>query len=76
MQEWFDDTLVAIMAQRGGRYRVLELPARQADVIPSRRTFTSAEQAEDFISDQYPSALVVPIEDVREEAKRRAVVTR
>jgi hypothetical protein len=76
MQQWEDDTLVAISSERGGRYRVLELPARSGRVHPSRRTFPAYEQAEDYINDQYPSALVVPIEDIQEEKKRRAVSAR
>jgi len=71
MNEWEDDTLVAIEIKDNGTCKVLELPARQTNVITSRRTFASWDAAEGYIDDQYPGALAVQAEDVRAEARNR-----
>jgi len=74
MNEWQDETLVAIESQRNGKYKVLELPARQTDVLTSRRSFKDHEQAETYIDDQYPTAMSVQIEDIQEEKSRRQAI--
>jgi hypothetical protein len=72
MNQWDDDTLVAIYVQDNGKYKVVELPARQSSTVMSRKTFSTYEQAEQYIDDQYPTALCVQPEDIREEQTRRA----
>lgn len=72
MHEWEDETLVAIETQADGRYKVLELPARQVRVIRYHKLFTAYEKAEEHIADQYSRALTVQCEDIDEEQRRRA----
>jgi hypothetical protein len=75
MNEWFNETLVTIQTATSGRYRVVELPAKSTATHTSRRRFKSAEQAEDYIQEQYPGALVVQPEDITEEIERRKQCT-
>lgn len=69
MNQWEDDLLVAIKSVRNG-YKVVELPPRQANTVTSSQVF-DYEQAEAYIADQYPTATIVPIEDIEEETWRR-----
>lgn len=71
MNQWEDDLLVAIHALDINKFKVLELPPRQSRLIVSRRTFTTYEQAESYVDDQYPTALAVQSHDITDEAKRR-----
>ena len=72
MSEWYDDTLVAILYMHHGRYKVLELPARQTTTVTSRRSFREYEVAEEYMVEQYPTALRVQVEDIAEEVRLRA----
>jgi len=69
--QWQDEDLVSIQALPNGRYRVLELPPRQTDIFPSRKTFAGYEQAEHYIDHQYPHALAVQCEDIQQEQHNR-----
>jgi hypothetical protein len=71
MFQWQDETLVAIFFNEKGRYGVMELPARQTEIITSRRSFRDIESAEAFVADQYPNALVVRKSDILDEGEAR-----
>lgn len=71
MDQWEDDTLVAIKSVRNGQYKVMELPARQTTIITYSKPFNDYEQAEQFIEEQYSTAITVPVEDIEEEVQRR-----
>jgi hypothetical protein len=70
MQEWFDTTLIAIHWD-GAQFKVLELPARQARVITSKKSFPTLDRADMYISEQYSGATAVPYEDIQAEAGHR-----
>jgi hypothetical protein len=59
MHQWQDDTLVATKITGSGKFKVIELPARETEVITSRRTFSTIGKAEAWMLDQYPTATVV-----------------
>lgn len=67
MNQWHDDTLVAIKALDNGAFKVVELPARQARVITSRRSFKTYEAAQAYIADQYPQASEFSADDLELE---------
>lgn len=70
--QWFDETLVALKPLADGNYKVVELPARYTELYTSERTFTSEEQAESYIDDQYSTALAVQMEDIEAELAERS----
>ncbi len=72
--QWFNETLVAIKPLDNRTYKVLELPARCAELYTSKCTFTCEEQAESYIDDQYPTALAVQVEDIEDELAERKVI--
>jgi hypothetical protein len=72
MRQWEDDTLVTIKPLDNGKFKVIELPARHTETVTSRRSFTGYEQAEQYIDDQYPTALSVQPEDIEEEKRIRS----
>lgn len=71
MYQWQDDTLVAIRQADNGKFKVIELPARQVKVYSSKKSFRLYEQAEDYIAAQYPTGLRVGYEDIAEEVATR-----
>src|SRR5258707_2972717 len=71
MFQWQEETLVALFFNEKGRYVVVELPARQTESITSRRSLCDIEQAEAFVADHYPGAVVVSKPDLEEEAATR-----
>ena len=73
MQQWADETLVATWQNKQGRYKVIELPARQTETFTARKSFRTLEQAEDYIQEQYENVLRVAYEDIQEERERRQV---
>lgn len=74
MEQWFDETLVAIISQARA-YKVLELPARSCHTHASPRYFRTPEQAERYIEKEYASSvLTVAPEDIKEEQARRFAI--
>jgi hypothetical protein len=73
MNQWYDETLVAIFANVNNKFEVWELPARQLCTVSKRgRIFRTEERAEQFITEQFPdSVLRVTDDDILEEMKRR-----
>lgn len=72
-QQWHNDTLVAIKGLDNGKFKVIELPARQTSMVTSRRSFKTEEQAEAYIVDQYSyiNALTVSMSDLELEQDNR-----
>lgn len=73
MNQWHNDTLVAIKTLDNGTFKVLELPARQVDIITSRRSFRTFEAAQAYIADQYPQATEFSAGDLELERAGRQV---
>ncbi|MEO9027613.1 MAG: hypothetical protein ABI413_02255 [Ktedonobacteraceae bacterium] len=71
MDQWQDDTLVAIHQADSGTFKVIELPARHTKMHTSRKSFRLYEQAEGFITNQYTGVLRVQYEDIVEEVAAR-----
>jgi len=74
MNQWYDETLVAIFYATNNKYEVWELPARQLCTVSMRgRSFHTEERAEQFIAEQFNSSdiLLVTADDILEEMKRR-----
>jgi len=71
MRQWEDDTLVATKITESGKFKVIELPARETEVITSRRTFGTIAKAEAYMLDQYPTATVVFPSDIEAEVEIR-----
>ncbi len=74
MNQWYDETLVAIFANVNNKFEVWELPARQLCTVSKRgRIFRTVEQAEQFIAEQFPDIVLrVTDDDILEEMKLRA----
>lgn len=70
-QQWHDDTLVAIKELDNGKFKVIELPARQTSIYTSRRSFKTFEQAEGYIANQYSQVLIVSPSDLELEKDNR-----
>ncbi len=71
MRQWEDDTLVAVKVTNGGKFKVIELPARETEVIASHRIFSTMVKAEAWMLDQYPTATVVFPSDIEAEVEIR-----
>lgn len=73
MNEWEDETLVAIATLGNNKFEVWELPARQRSRVPGRKpTFHRFERAEDYIALNYPATVLkVTVDDFRQEMERR-----
>jgi hypothetical protein len=78
MDQWFNDTLVAIdfIAEGYGYWRIWELPARTTCIQRFPGKFFSLERAEQVVSEQWPgeACIVVDPLDLVEEVERRKVV--
>jgi hypothetical protein len=71
MNQWYDETLVATKTTERGKFKVIELPARETEVITSRRTFGTIGSAEAWMLDQYPTATAVFPSDIEAEVEIR-----
>ncbi len=74
MNEWNDETLVAIHANANNEWEVWELPARQVQTVSTRgRVFRSFEKAEAYIEEQFDAANILRVEadDILEEMEER-----
>jgi len=78
MNQWFDDTLVAIdfIAEGCGYWKILELPARSTCIQRFRGKFFSLEKAEQVVSEQWPNSACIVVDplDLTEEIARRVVL--
>jgi hypothetical protein len=72
MNEWLNETLVAIETTSNGKYRVIELPAKATQRQMSKRRFAAAERAEDYIKERYSNVIRVEPQDITEEIERRS----
>ena len=73
MNQWYDETLVAIFYATNNKYEVWELPARQLCTVSMRgRSFHTEDRAKSFVMSQFPdTVLIVSPDDILEETKRR-----
>jgi hypothetical protein len=73
MNQWQDETLVAIFANVNNKFEVWELPARQLCTVSMRgRIFHREERAKSFIAREFSmDVLIVTPDDILEEMNRR-----
>ena len=78
MDQWYDETLVAIFANVNNKFEVWELPARQLSVVSKRgRIFHNEDRAKSFIAREFSmDVLIVTPDDILEEMKRREAHTK
>jgi hypothetical protein len=64
------ETLIAIVEQ-DGLFKVIELPARAMEADPNYPIFPSQELAQECVSEEYPDAAQVSLEELTAELLRR-----
>jgi len=73
MNQWLNETLVAIEQTTNGKYRVIELPPRATTRIVRRRWFATVGRAETYIAEEwFDRCIVVQVEGITEEIERRS----